>query len=86
MRLFGALVLLASACALSGCAVPTTYSKSISVTKDATGKVVETVETETIVQPGQGYPVRFEHLQAVQPSASSQEAIEKSHMEFRRSK
>ena len=82
MRLFGTLALHASACALSGCTVPTTYSKSISVRN----AVVETVEIETIVQPGQGYPVRFEHLQAVQPSASSQEAIEKSHMEFRRSK
>lgn len=86
MRLFGAIVLLAFVSSLSGCTVPTTYSKSISVKKDASGNILERVETETVVQPGQGYPVQFELFQGVQPSASSQEAIEKSHKEFRRNK
>jgi hypothetical protein len=74
MRLFGALVLLTFAASFSGCTVPTTYSKSISVKKDATGNVLETVESETIVQAGGvGYPVRFEHLKGIQPKASQQE-------------
>ena len=69
MRLFGALVLLALSASFSGCTVPTTYSKSITVKKDASGKVLETEETETVVQPGgQGYPIRFEHLQGIQPT------------------
>jgi uncharacterized cupredoxin-like copper-binding protein len=53
---------------VSGC-VSTTYTKSISVTKDATGNVIQTVETETVMQPNQqGWPVKFEHLKGVQPN------------------
>jgi hypothetical protein len=52
----------------AGC-VSTTYSKSITVTKDSTGKIIQTTETETVVQPhGQGWPVKFEHLHGVQPN------------------
>ena len=72
MRRLQVILLVTFAISLSGCTVPTTYSKSISVKKDATGKVVETVETETVVQPGgQGYPVQFEHLKGIKPSSNS---------------
>ncbi|PBP72867.1 hypothetical protein [Pseudomonas syringae] len=50
---------------ISGC-VQTAYSKSIAVTKDASGRVVQTVETETVTQPGQGYEMRLEKIQGVQ--------------------
>ncbi|RMO84374.1 hypothetical protein ALQ34_00318 [Pseudomonas syringae pv. maculicola] len=50
---------------VSGC-VQTAYSKSIAVTKDASGRVVQTVETETVTQPGQGYEMRLEKIQGVQ--------------------
>ncbi|EGH67957.1 hypothetical protein A584_26961 [Pseudomonas syringae pv. theae ICMP 3923] len=50
---------------ISGC-VQTAYSKSIAVTKDALGRVVQTVETETVTQPGQGYEMRLEKIQGVQ--------------------
>ncbi|RMO77444.1 hypothetical protein ALQ36_01345 [Pseudomonas syringae pv. primulae] len=49
---------------ISGC-VQTAY-KSIAVTKDASGRVVQTVETETVTQPGQGYEMRLEKIQGVQ--------------------
>ncbi|KPX25974.1 hypothetical protein ALQ08_100826 [Pseudomonas syringae pv. delphinii] len=48
------------------CCVQTAYSKSIAVTKDASGRVVQTVETETVTQPGQGYEMRLERIQGVQ--------------------
>jgi hypothetical protein len=73
MRQFKALVLLAFVASLSGCTVPTTYSKSVAVKKDTTGNVLEIVETETVVQyGGQGNPVRFEHLLGIQPVQGSQ--------------
>ncbi|AAO58120.1 hypothetical protein SAMN05444506_101251 [Pseudomonas syringae] len=50
---------------ISGC-IQTAYSKSIAVTKDASGRVVQTVETETVTQPGQGYEMRLEKIQGVQ--------------------
>jgi len=57
----------ASLIVLTGC-VNTQYAKSVAVTKDANGKVVQTVETEGVVQPNQnGWPVNFEHLKGVQP-------------------
>jgi len=84
MRLFRAFVLLVFVGLLSGCTVPTTYSKSITVKKDASGNVLETVETENIIQGGRGYPLRFEHFQGVQPSPSSEEALGKSSKEFHR--
>jgi hypothetical protein len=52
----------------SGC-VSTTYTKTVSVTKDGAGNVIQTVETESVVQPNQqGWPLKFEHLKGVQPS------------------
>jgi PBP1b-binding outer membrane lipoprotein LpoB len=61
------IALLSLALLASGC-VNTTYTKSIAVTKDATGKIIQTVETEGVVQPhGQGWPLKFEHLKGVQP-------------------
>jgi hypothetical protein len=57
----------AVAASVTGCVVQSTYSKSVAVTKDATGRVVQTVETETVVQPGQGYPIRLEKIAGVQP-------------------
>jgi hypothetical protein len=50
---------------LSGC-VQTAYSKSIAVTKDANGHILQTVETETVTQPGQGYEMRLEKIKGVQ--------------------
>ena len=52
---------------LTGC-VATQYQKSVSVTKDADGKIVSITETESVIQPNQqGWPVKFEHLKGVQP-------------------
>ncbi len=65
MKLTAAFVLL-TVTALSGC-VQTAYSKSISVTKDAEGRIVQTVETETVTQPGQGYSMKLEKIKGVQP-------------------
>lgn len=61
-----AAVLLVVITAISGC-VQTAYSKSISVTKDADGRVVQTVETETVTQPGQGYQMKLEKIKGIQP-------------------
>lgn len=58
-------VLVLAVVALSGC-VQTAYSKSIAVTKDAEGRVVQTVETETVTQPGTGYEMRMEKIKGVQ--------------------
>jgi hypothetical protein len=59
---------LTAALLASGC-VATTYTKSVAVTKDSDGKIIQTVETEGIVQPGgQGWPVKFEYLKGVQPN------------------
>ena len=61
-----AVFLLLAITALSGC-VQTAYSKSISVTKDAEGRIVQTVETETVTQPGNGYQMRLEKIKGIQP-------------------
>jgi hypothetical protein len=51
----------------TGC-VSTSYNKSIAVTKDANGKIIQTVETESVTQPNQsGWPVKFEYMKDVQP-------------------
>jgi hypothetical protein len=56
---------------LTGC-VSTTYTKTIQVTKDADGHVVNTVITESIMQPNQqGWPVHFEYLKGVKPNESN---------------
>ncbi|BBH46877.1 hypothetical protein [Pseudomonas sp. KU43P] len=60
------LSLMAASAAMSGCVVQSTYSKTIAVTKDADGKVLQTVETETVVQPAQGYPMRLQLIKGIQ--------------------
>lgn len=45
----------------SGC-VQTQFIKTIQVNKDASGKVIGTVETESVVQPGSAMPLSFKHL------------------------
>ena len=52
---------------MNGCVVQSTYSKTISVTKDANGKIIQTVESETVVQPANGYPMRLEKVKGIQP-------------------
>ncbi|MEB6589600.1 hypothetical protein MXM82_10705 [Pseudomonas asiatica] len=59
---------MAASAALSGCVVQSSYSKTIAVTKDADGKVLQTVESETVVQPGQGYPMRLQLIKGIQPN------------------
>lgn len=88
MRQLKGIILFVFAIALMGCTVPTTYSKSVAVKKDATGNVLEIVETETVVQPGgQGYPVRFERLKGIQSAPNvSQEEDTRSGYEFRKNK
>jgi hypothetical protein len=50
-----------------GC-VNTQYEKSVSVRKDADGKIIERIETERAIQPGQqGWPMKFEYLKGVMP-------------------
>jgi len=50
----------------AGC-VSTTYTKTITVTKDAAGRTTGTVITESITQPNQsGWPVKFEYMKDVQ--------------------
>jgi hypothetical protein len=50
---------------LAGC-VSTTYTKSVSVTKDAQGNIIGTVEHEGVTQPNQqGWPVEFKYLKGV---------------------
>ncbi|MFJ3450387.1 hypothetical protein ACIPM0_19545 [Pseudomonas sichuanensis] len=62
------LAVITAAATTSGCVVQSTYSKTIAVTKDAEGKVVQTVETETVVQPAQGYPMRLQLIKGIQPN------------------
>ncbi|MCL8308397.1 hypothetical protein M9Y57_26360 [Pseudomonas putida] len=59
---------MAASAALSGCVVQSSYSKTVAVTKDADGKIVQTVETETVVQPAQGYPMRLQLIKGIQPN------------------
>ncbi len=66
MKLIASLLLFAAPLLITGC-VATTYTKTITVTKDANGVVTGRVETETITQPNQsGWPVKFEYLKGVQ--------------------
>jgi len=76
MRQFNALVLLVFAVWLSGCTVPSSYSKSIAVKKDADGKILEIVETETVFQSSQrAYPIKFGYLKDDQPGEPSKEGV-----------
>lgn len=62
-----ALTIIALMLTMTGCVVQSTYSKTIAVTKDAEGRVIQTVESETVVQPANGYPLRLEKIKGVQP-------------------
>jgi len=63
------LLLAALIMTLGGCTTPTIYTKSITITQDANGKVVETVIVESAQQPRrQGNLFRFEHLRGVDPN------------------
>ncbi|MDX1370155.1 hypothetical protein [Pseudomonas sp.] len=59
--------LLLSLALVSGCVVQTTYSKTVTVTKDPDGRVLSIVESETVVQPAQGYPIKLQLVKGVQP-------------------
>ncbi|MDA7021091.1 hypothetical protein [Pseudomonas fragi] len=61
------LAVVGAALLINGCVVQSTYSKTISVTKDANGKIIQTVESETVVQPANGYPMRLEKIKGIQP-------------------
>ena len=52
---------------LAGCVVQSTYSKTVTVTKDADGRVQSIVESETVTQPAQGYPLKLQLVKGVQP-------------------
>jgi hypothetical protein len=64
LKLIGLLLSLAL---VSGCVVQTTYSKTVTVTKDPDGRVLSIVESETVVQPAQGYPIKLQLVKGVQP-------------------
>lgn len=61
-----AFLLLIAAITFSGC-VATTYHKSVSITKDKDGNIISTTVTEGVSQPGEGWPIKLEHLKGVQP-------------------
>ena len=60
------IIALAAAALLCGC-TSTIYEKSISVTKDASGRITSTTETEKALQRGTGIPIQFDLLPGVQP-------------------
>lgn len=62
-RIFG--LILCAVVPMSGC-VQGTYTKSVQVTKDETGRVVQTIETESVTQVGQGNAMRLEKIKGVQ--------------------
>ena len=67
MKISAYLAALGASMLLSGCVVQSTYSKTVTVTKDPSGKVLNIVETETVVQPAQGYPLKLQSTNGVQP-------------------
>lgn len=70
MKLFLGVGAAVAAIVCSGC-VSTTYTKSVAITKDANGKVIQVVEYEGVTQPNQhGWPVQLEHLKGVRPGDS----------------
>lgn len=58
--------LLFSLALVSGC-VQSTYSKTVTVTKDPDGRVLSIVESETVSQPAHGYPIKLQLVKGVQP-------------------
>jgi len=67
MKTSAYLAALVASMLLSGCVVQSTYSKTVTVTKDPSGEVLNIVETETVVQPAQGYPLELKLIDGVQP-------------------
>ncbi len=67
MKHTGKFLLLAVAATVlstTGC-VQTMYTKSVTVKRDADGKIIETSQTETVSQPGvQNHYIQFENLKA----------------------
>ncbi len=61
------LAAIAASALLSGCVVQSTYSKTVTVTKDANGNILNITESETVVQPAQGYPIKLQLVKGVQP-------------------
>jgi hypothetical protein len=55
--------------ALSGC-VRTLVTKEVQVKKDANGKVIETIETERIIQQGGTKGVQFDYLKSKESDQS----------------
>lgn len=65
----GSMVIGLALVTLVGGCVPITYQKTITVRKDATGKVTETIETETFIEPHSEMPrikpldpTQFDHM------------------------
>lgn len=61
------LAALVASALLTGCVVQSTYSKTVTVTKDAKGNILNITESETVVQPAQGYPIKLQLVKGVQP-------------------
>ena len=61
------LAALVASALLTGCVVQSTYSKTVTVTKDANGNILSITESETVVQPAQGYPIKLQLVKGVQP-------------------
>ncbi|MFG3692071.1 hypothetical protein ACGFZ6_01590 [Stutzerimonas stutzeri] len=61
------LAALVASALLTGCVVQSTYSKTVTVTKDANGNILNITESETVVQPAQGYPIKLQLVKGVQP-------------------
>jgi outer membrane lipoprotein SlyB len=53
---------------VSGC-VTTHFEKQTTVTKDADGRIVQTVEVERAVQVRGGWPIKFDHLKGIDKHA-----------------
>lgn len=70
MKLLLGVGITVAAMVCSGC-VSTTYTKSVAITKDANGKVIQVVEYEGVTQPNQqGWPIQLENLKGIRPGES----------------
>lgn len=70
MKLLLGVGIAVAAMVCSGC-VSTTYTKSVAITKDANGKVIQVVEYEGVTQPNQqGWPIQLENLKGIRPGES----------------
>ena len=68
---------------LTGC-VATHYTKTVEVTKDARGRILQTRIVETAQQDGQGWPIKFGHLKGVITNEDARERPSSSVSGFRR--